>query len=69
MHGETVKHFSTLHFFLVKISWGVKAAGAYGLLPSCSDCLEVWEPQPPGTLRAWTGFTFQLPLNLTFLNP
>jgi hypothetical protein len=19
---------------------------------SCADCLEIWEPQPPGTLRA-----------------
>jgi len=19
---------------------------------SCTDCLEIWEPQPPGTLRA-----------------
>jgi hypothetical protein len=31
------------------ISWGVKAAGA--LPPSCADCLEIWEPQTPGTLR------------------
>jgi len=22
---------------------------------SCADCLEVWEPQPPGTLRACPG--------------
>jgi len=22
---------------------------------SCADCLEVWEPHPPGTLRAWAG--------------
>jgi hypothetical protein len=21
------------------------------LLPSCAGCLEIWEPQPPGTLR------------------
>jgi len=36
------------------ISWGVKAGGV-GLttLPlSCADCLEIWESQPPGTLRA-----------------
>ena len=40
------------------ISWGVKAAGAYKLttLPlSCADCLEIWEPQPPGTLWACSG--------------
>jgi len=27
------------------ISWGVKTA----------DCLEIWEPQPPGNLRASLG--------------
>jgi hypothetical protein len=25
------------------------------LLPSCADCLEIWEPQTPGTLRACPG--------------
>jgi len=30
---------------------------------SSADCLEIWEPQPPGTLRAcpglsWVYFTF-----------
>jgi len=33
------------------------------LPPSCASCLEIWEPQPPGTLRACPGlyidcFTF-----------
>jgi hypothetical protein len=23
---------------------------ADNLPPSCADCLEIWEPQPPGTL-------------------
>jgi hypothetical protein len=23
--------------------------------PSCTDCNEIWEPQPPGTLRASPG--------------
>jgi hypothetical protein len=23
--------------------------------PSCAECLEKWEPQPPGTLRACPG--------------
>jgi hypothetical protein len=22
---------------------------------SCADCLEIWDPQPPGTLRACPG--------------
>jgi len=25
------------------------------LPPSCVDCLEIWEPQPPGTLKACPG--------------
>jgi len=25
------------------------------LPPSCVDCLEIWEPHPPGTLRACPG--------------
>jgi hypothetical protein len=25
------------------------------LPPSCADCLEIWEPHPPGTLRVCTG--------------
>jgi hypothetical protein len=25
------------------------------LPPSCADCLEIWEPQPPGILRACPG--------------
>ena len=48
------------------ISWGGKRGRCLGLtiLPSsCADCLEIWEPQAPGTLRAcpvlsWDCFTF-----------
>jgi len=25
------------------------------LPPTCADCLEIWESQPPGTLRASPG--------------
>jgi hypothetical protein len=25
------------------------------LPPSCADCHEIWEPQPPGTLKARAG--------------
>jgi len=28
------------------------------LPPSCADCLEIWEPQPPGTFRACTGIVY-----------
>jgi hypothetical protein len=37
------------------ISWGVKGGRCVRLttLPSsCAECHEIWEPQPPGTLRA-----------------
>jgi hypothetical protein len=40
------------------ISWGVKADRALCLTtlpPSCADCLEIWETQTPGTLRASPG--------------
>ena len=45
---------------------GCKDGWCVGLttLPTlCADCLEIWEPQPPGTLRAcpglqWDCFTF-----------
>ena len=39
------------------VSWG-KGGRCVGLrtLPlSCADCLEIWEPQSPGTLRACPG--------------
>jgi hypothetical protein len=35
------------------------------LPPSCADCLEVWEPQPPGTLRACNGIAFIKSLKYT----
>jgi len=32
-----------------------RCVGLTTLPPSCADCLEVWEPQTPGTLRACPG--------------
>jgi hypothetical protein len=29
-----------------------RRVGLTTLPPSCANCLEIWEPQPPGTLRA-----------------
>jgi hypothetical protein len=37
------------------ISWGVKSGRYIGLRTLQSprtDCLDIWDPQPPGTLRA-----------------
>jgi hypothetical protein len=34
---------------------GGKGGWCIGLItlpPSCADCLEIWDPSPPGTLRA-----------------
>jgi hypothetical protein len=32
-----------------------KGVGLTTLPPLCADCLEMWEPEPPGTPRAWPG--------------
>src|SRR5215510_15494842 len=39
------------------ISWGKggRCVGLTTLPPSCADCLKMWEPQPPGNLRARQG--------------
>jgi hypothetical protein len=34
---------------------GGRCVGLTTLPPSCADCLEIWEPQPPGTLKDWIG--------------
>jgi hypothetical protein len=40
------------------ISWEVKVASAYCLPPSCSDCLENWQPQPLRVIWAWKGIAY-----------
>jgi len=50
---QPLTEMSTRH-----ISWGgIKAGRCVGLTlpPSYAECLEIWEPQPPGTLRACPG--------------
>jgi hypothetical protein len=34
---------------------GGRCVGLTTLPPSCADCLEIWEPRTPGTLRACPG--------------
>ena len=34
---------------------GGRCVGLTTLSPSCADCLEIWESQPPGTLWACPG--------------
>ena len=36
---------------------GGLSVGLITLPPSCADCLEIWEPEPPGTSRACKGVT------------
>jgi len=32
------------------------------LKPTCANCLEIWEPQPPGNLRPCTGIVLSFNL-------
>src|SRR5215510_8484758 len=49
---------------------GGRCVGLTTLLPSCADCLNIWEPQPSGTLRACNGIAFPLPfIFYYFLQP
>jgi hypothetical protein len=43
---------------------GGRCVGLTTLPTSCGDCLEVWEPQPPGTLRASPGLYNRIALPL-----
>ena len=45
---------------------GGQCGGLTTLPPSCADCLETWEPQPPGTLRACNGIAFLQLLIVTY---
>ena len=44
------------------VSWGKggRCEVLTTLPPSSADCLEIWDPQPPGTLRACTGIALPL---------
>jgi hypothetical protein len=46
---------------------GSRCVSLTHLPPTCFDCVEIWEPQTPGTLRACpdcTGIALTLPLPL-----
>ena len=45
-------------YFLGEGGKGGRCVGLTSLPSSCSDCLKIWEPQPPETLRAWVCFAF-----------
>jgi hypothetical protein len=39
---------------------GGRCVGLTNLPPSCGDCLEIWEPQPAGTLQAFNDIALPL---------
>ena len=43
---------------------GSRYVGLTSLPPSCSDCLEIWEPQPSENLRVCTGFALTFALEI-----
>jgi hypothetical protein len=45
---------------------GSLCVGVTNLL-SCANCLEIWEPQPPGTLGACPGLRLRLIMRLLYL--
>ena len=49
---------------------GGRFAGLTNLLPSCADCLEIWNPQTPGNPRACLIFinTFMYKPTLKYIN-
>jgi len=62
-----------LGWFSLQQKWepGIFSGGKSGrcvrrttLPPSCADCLEIWEPQPSGTLRVCKGIVFSLPYKI-----
>ena len=50
--SQPLTEMSTRLFPWGKGGWCI---GLTPLAPSCTDCLEMWEPQPPGTLGASAG--------------
>ena len=49
---QPLKEMSTRNIWWGK---GSRCLGLTILLPSCADCLKIWEPQPHGTFKACPG--------------
>jgi len=70
-HTMTLELTQTLTEMSTRSILGDKGGRCIGLTilpPSCADCLEIWEPQPPGTLRGLSrpvmGLLYLLPFYL-----
>jgi hypothetical protein len=55
---QPLTEMSTRNIFWGK---GGRCLGMTTLLPSCTDCLKIWETQPPRSLRAYNGIALPLP--------
>jgi len=42
----------------ISLGKGGRCVGLTTLPPPCADCLEIWESQPPGTLRTCPGLSW-----------
>jgi len=42
-----------------------RCVGLTTLPPSCANCLEIWDPQTPGTLWACPGIALPSPFNMS----
>ena len=65
---ESYSNKNEYHGYLLGCKGG-RSVGLRNLQPSCADCLEIWDPQPPGALRSFPDlykdcFTFSLLLYL-----
>jgi len=61
---QPLTEMSTKYFLGGK---GGRCVGLTTLPTSSADCLEIWEPQPPGTLRACQGLEWDC-CTFTFIN-
>jgi len=62
-YGPGVDSASNRNEYQEYFLWGKggRCVGLTTLPPSCADCLEIWEPQRPGNLRACTWIAVLLP--------
>jgi hypothetical protein len=55
--GSTVSNGNEYQVYYLEGKCG-RCVGLTNLPPSCADCLEIWEPQTSGTLRACPGLSW-----------
>jgi len=53
--GLGLRKFQAGGFLLKRVYKEGRCVGLATLPPSFANCLEIWKPQPPGTLRACPG--------------